>query len=378
MRTMRQRFGGRNSWRHSLWLPGLGLLAVAWWIVHSPLPTSPPVPVAIDVQLPKPAIDATFLAIMETARQDAVELGQRRLTNLVTVLARRVETVFLPHYLSFGRRKLEELHAYNDFAWNQFKGLVGGESLDTATPLLLKTFEDDFSALIITPDETNQSLRTIGREIARRYAMLVANGLQKLQENRGIQFAQWQTYLDSVTHGQVLMADGSILNIPITALTVPDPIRDRLGDVIGNALVERLSKFPKVTADVDGLRMPDGRSIFDIGSDAWTYYGSYVLYWVTLVTLLRSGIIPANLFAFLLGWLAWESFVWGSWIAFESFNFEQTKAQLEPIILHQTDIHFASLRVTLTDPSINGPFQILWGVEQAWQGAASSVLPVHN
>ncbi|KOR28042.1 hypothetical protein TI04_11950 [Achromatium sp. WMS2] len=136
---------------------------------------------------------------------------------------------------------------------------------------------------------------------------------------------------------------------------------------------ETFDNFPAVTADQENLRMPNGRSIFDIGSNVWTYYGSYVLYWMALVALLRSGLIPVNLFAFLLGWLAWESFVWGSWIAFESFSFEQTKAQLEPIILHQTDTYFAAMRIALTDPSNTGPFQVLWNVEQAWQGAVSTL-----
>lgn len=365
MRIYLPQLGLNHKLRHFILISGITL--VAWWIFNLPQTSPTQVPVAIDVEEPKPIIDPAFLTIMETARQEAIELGQRRLIALITTISRRVENNFLPHYLSFGRRKLEELTAYNTFAWQQIKSLFIEIKGDVATPLLQKSFEDDFSTLVLTPPHTKEILHNIGREIARQYSSLVAAGIQKLQENRNIQFAQWQKYLDSIRPGQVQITGRPALALPIITLTIPDPMRERLGMVIGTALEERFNNFPKITQDLDGLRMPDGRSMFEIGSDVWTYYGSYVLYWMVLITLLRSGIIPANLFAFLLGWLAWESFVWGSWIAFEAFNFEQTKAQLEPIVLHQTDTYFSELRVTLIDPSNNGPFQILWGIEQAWQ-----------
>lgn len=356
----------KPRWRYFILLFGLTL--VAWWIFINT--TTPPaqMPIAINAEEMKPIIDPAFLTIMETARQEAIESGQRRLIGLINTVSRRVENNFLPHYLSFGRRKLEELNAYNTFAWQQIKSLFIEIKGDATTPLLLKVFEEDFSTLVLIPTRTKEILHQIGREVARQYSTLIATGLQKLQESRDIQFARWQKYLDSIRPGQVQITGRPPLNLPIIALTIPDPMRERLGMVIGAALEERFNNFPKVTEDIDGLRMPDGRNMFEIGSDVWTYYGSYILYWSVLIALLRSGIIPANLFAFLLGWLAWETFVWGSWIAFEAFNFEQTKAQLEPIILHQTDTYFSELRATLIDPSNNGPFQILWGIEQAWQG----------
>ncbi|KOR28333.1 hypothetical protein TI05_17125 [Achromatium sp. WMS3] len=205
------------------------------------------------------------------------------------------------------------------------------------------------------------------------YAILVAAGIQKLQESRKVPYAKWQRYLNSIPPGQVHIEGRPPLNLPIYTLAAPDPMRERLGAAVGAALEMRFKNFPKVTADLDGLRMPNGRSIFDIGGDVWAYYGGYVLYWLALIILLRTGIIPANLFAFLLGWLAWETFVWGSWIAYESFSFEQTKAQLEPIILHQTDTYFAGLRAILTDPGSSGPFQVLWKVEQAWQSTMPTI-----
>jgi len=45
-----------------------------------------------------------------------------------------------------------------------------------------------------------------------------------------------------------------------------------------SVLEERFMQFPKVTEDADGLRMTNGKNIFEIGGDAWMYYGSYVLY----------------------------------------------------------------------------------------------------
>lgn len=357
----------KRKWWHLLWWSGFTMMVVVWILIN---PMSPPsqTPITTEVDTPKPTIDPAFLNIMETARQESIELGQRRLTRLVDALSHRVEAIFLPHYLSFSRRKLEELSAYNTFAVEQIKSLFGGKNDDTATPMLLRSFEENFVSLVLIPNHTQEILRNIGREVARQYSALVAIGFQKLQENRGIQFAQWQRYLESINPGQIQIPNRPPLNLPITTLTAPDPMRERLGAVIATTLEEQFKTFPKITADTDGLRMPDGRSIFEIGSDVWTYYGSYVLYWFTLIFLLRSGIIPANLFAFLLGWLAWETFVWGSWIAFESFNFEQTKAQLEPIILHQTDTYFSEMRAALTAPGKDGPFQVLWGIEQAWKG----------
>jgi len=360
------RLSAWTSWRHPLWLLGVALLATALWVVRSPPRLSAP-SATISARAPKPAIDPAFLAIMEGARQEAVELGQRRLTGLIGTLSQRVETSFLPHYLSFGRRKLEEIRAYNTFAWGQVKAIFGGERLDAATPILIATFEEDFSERVLTPPTTREALRDVGREVARHYAMLVAVGLQKLQESRGIPFAQWQRYLEGIPPGQVHVEGQAPLDVPLATLAAPDPMRDRLGVAIGTALEGRFTSFPKVTADLEGLRMPDGRSIFDVGRNVWAYYGSYVVYWIVLIILLRSGIVPINLFAFLLGWLAWETFVWGIWIGLESIDFEQTKIQLEPIILHQTDTYFAGLRATLTDPGSGGPFQLLWGLEQAWQ-----------
>jgi hypothetical protein len=355
------------SWRNTLWLLlGVTLLAMALWVVRSPLRPSEPLG-TIGARSVRPAIDPAFLSTMEAARQEAVELGQRRLTGLIGTLSQRVETNFLPHYLSFGRRKLEEIRAYNTFAWGQIKALFGGERLDAAVPILIATFDEDFTDRVLTPLATRGVLRNIGREVARQYAMLVAAGLQKLQESRGIPFAQWQRYLEGIPPGQVQVEGQAPLDVPVATLAAPDPMRDRLGVAIGTALEGRFSSFPKVTADLDGLRMPDGKSIFDVGRNVWAYYGSYVVYWIVLIILLRSGIVPINLFAFLLGWLAWETFVWGTWIGLESIDFEQTKAQLEPIILHQTDTYFAGMRAILTDPGSGGPFQILWGVEQAWQ-----------
>jgi hypothetical protein len=365
----------RVTWRQPWWPLALVLLlgGLLWLIWRLPphflpgsilrlQPTPPPATTA------KPVIDPVFLPVMEAARREAVELGQRRLVRLVGTLDQRVEADFLPRYLTFGRRKLEEIKAYNTYAWSQIKSLFGSPRGDAAMPVLIANFERYFSQQVLTPAATRQALRAIGREIARYYGVLVAAGLEKVQEARGLGFAQWQQHLAGFKPGQIwLPSQGTQLTVPVRDLAVPDPVRNQLGDAIGDALVERFDHYPKVTSDIETLRTPDGKGIFDIGKNAWAYYGSYVVYWIVLIILLRSGIIPVNLFAFLLGWLAWETFVWGTWIGLEALDFEQTRAQVEPVILRHTDAYFDGMRKALTDPTSSGPFQVLQELGHAWR-----------
>lgn len=372
LQAISQRLGAWSSWRHPVWPLALLTLATVLVVVRAP-PTPPPPPPNIQAEPPPnppasgPTMDPGFLPILAAARREAVTLGHKRLTTLTRTLSRRVETAFLPRYLSFGRRKFEEIRAYNTFAWERAKGLFGRTpGQDSSIPFLLTTFENDFTALVLTPAETRQSLRRLGREVAQYYAYLVMIGLEKLQTARGIPFAQWQAYLDGLPSGTLHLEGQAPIKVSPAALAVPDPLRVHLGEAIGQALEARFTAFPSITANREALHTPDGRSIFDIGRNAWAYYGSYVVYWILLVILIRSGFIPINLSGALLGWLLWETFVWGTWIAYESLDFEQTKAQLEPIILRHADAYFAALRTSLTDPGPQGPFQTLIGLEQVW------------
>jgi hypothetical protein len=190
--------------------------------------------------------------------------------------------------------------------------------------------------------------------------------LQSLQERRGLSFSKWRKYLQNLPPGKLTLEEKPML-VPLPALAAPDPIREVLGEDIGKALVDRFTSFPTVASDYSDLQVRDGRVIFEVGRNAWTYYGSYVVYWIILISLIRSGFIPINLSGALVGWLIWETFVWGSWIAWESLDFEQTRLQLEPIIVNHSDAYFAGMRATLTDPGAEGPFQVFHALERSWE-----------
>jgi hypothetical protein len=97
-----------------------------------------------------------------------------------------------------------------------------------------------------------------------------------------------------------------------------------------------------------------------VGKNAGLYFGSYVIYWIFLIILIRSGVIPISIFGALIGWVLWETFAWGSWIGLEYLDYEQTKAQLEPVIIDRCDIYFTQMRAILTDHSPTGPFKALF------------------
>ncbi|CAK0764549.1 hypothetical protein CCP3SC1AL1_3570002 [Gammaproteobacteria bacterium] len=272
----------------------------------------------------------------------------------------------MPWYLSFGRRKLEEIRAYNTFAMSWIGGLASGNFQDESRRILVKTFEDEFSGRVLTPMETRQTLQVIGREVAQDYGSRVVSALQTLQQQRGLSFPKWQKYLERLPSGHLTLGEKPML-VPLPALAAPDPIREVLGEDIGKSLVERFVSFPTIAADHSDLQVRDGRSIFEVGRNAWAYYGSYVIYWIILISLIRSGFIPINLSGALVGWLIWETFAWGSWITWESLDFEQTRLQLEPIIVHHSDIYFSGMRSALTDPGDQGPFQVLHALERSWE-----------
>ncbi|CAK0758199.1 conserved hypothetical protein [Gammaproteobacteria bacterium] len=371
--VIRLRFAAWASWRHPVWLVALALLVAVLILVRGPshpvAPVHRPVPSVVPVSPPKlgTGMDAAIVAALAGARQEAVGLGQRRVAALVGTLAQRVQTVFVPWYLSFGRRKLEEIRAYNTFAMSWIGGLASGNFQDESRRILVKTFEDEFSARVLTPMETRQALQAIGREVAQDYGSRVTLALQNIQERRAISFPKWQKYLEKLPPGQLSLAAKPMV-VPLPALAAPDPIREVLGEDIGKTLVDRFTQFPSVASDHSDLQVRDGRSIFEVGRNAWAYYGSYVIYWIVLISLIRSGFIPINLSGALVGWLIWETFAWGSWITWESLDFEQTRLQMEPLIVHHSDNYFVGMRATLTDPGPEGPFQVLHVLERSWEG----------
>lgn len=359
------------SWRHPVWPMALTLVLLV--LLATRHPESPPVdepgavPESAAAALSRTPIDPAIHSILAAARQEAVALGKQRLTQLVTTLEHRVETAFLPRYLSFFRRKFEEIRAYNAFALDRVKSLFGADSgEDSSVPMLINHFDEDFSSLVLTPPVTRRALQTIGQEVAQHYAWLVAVGLQELQETRGIGFTAWRHYLQTQPTSTLAVPGQPALPVSIAALAVPDPLREHLGEAVGLALEQKFTQYPAITQQRDGLRLPDGRSIFAIGSNVWAYYGSYVVYWIVLITLFRTGFIPFNISGALMGWLLWETFVWSTWIGLESLDFEKTRAQLEPVILQQADLYFTQLRALFIDPSQTGPFSVLLELERIW------------
>ncbi|MEO5335742.1 MAG: hypothetical protein H7841_02440 [Magnetospirillum sp. WYHS-4] len=327
-----------------------------------PMPT--PVASAFAAPLPPPSaedwesVDRQIAEILLTARRESQALAQKRISELAHALNERVSSAFLPWYLSFARRKLEELRAYNYYAVDWLHNLATGETRDSGTPALMATFEEQFSEQVMKPEDTRRRLQGIGRETAQEFGSRVARSLQLLQEERGISFAQWNRRLMDLPPLNFTGAAGQPIRMTLNALTAPDPVWHDLGAAIGAGLASRFERVPSIV-DKARLVTPKGESIFAVGQHVGLYFGSYVVYWVGLLILVHLGIIPINLFGALIGWLAWEIFAWGSWIGLESLDFEQTRAELEPVILNHADAYFAQVRNLLADLGPSGPFKAL-------------------
>ncbi len=367
------------SWRHPVWLVGLFLVGLALLVASSPdLPPPSSLPIAatpsqsslsptsvgLRGSLSALSLEPQITSLLANARRDSIALAQERVTALLGKLNRRVESDFVPYYLSFGRRKLEEIEAYNTFAFGWLREVLGGKhQQDTAAQTLMATFNDGFDRHVMTPLATRQALREIGRETARYYGSQVAVALQDLQETRNVSFSEWRRYLNTLPVIQVEAPGQGPIRVSLSALAGPDPVRDRLGEAVGAALESRFSSYPTLASRLDKLYLPTGKSMFNVGSNVWTYYGSYVAYWIVLILLIRSGFIPINLSGALIGWLIWETFVWSTWIALEARDFGKTREQLHPIIVQGTNEYFADLRVELANPGSDGPFQALLALD---------------
>lgn len=366
LRWLDQRAARWASWQHPVWLLGVLVLILALALAPNPPHPAPQAQVVAPVTARAGTpMDPDIIAILTKARAEAVAQGRKSAVQLARKLNKRVESAFLPQYLSFGRRKFEEIRAYNAFAWSRLKGLFGAAPQDDSVPLLVASFDQDFDQLVLTPDETRTALRHLAGDLAYHYSRLVMVGIQELRISRGQSFPEWLDYLEQMAPGRLVLGSKPV-PVAVADLAAPDPLRNLLGDAITQELTARFDQFPPFSTHKESLRMADGRTIFDVGSNAGGYYGSYVVYWIILGFLIRSGLIPLNLSGALLGWLIWETFVWGTWIAYESLGFEQTKAVLEPVILQQADIYFERLRGLWTDPGAQGPYKVLWNLEQAW------------
>lgn len=324
----------------------------------SPVSPASAAPVALPSTGNWEAADKAISEALVDAVRQSRGLGLKRLNNLVNVLNDRVGTTFVPWYLSFGRRKLEELGAYNAYALDWIHGVVTGEFQDTGTPALMATFEQQFVEQVLKPEETRHALMEVGREVALDFGNRMSHALQRIQEEKNIPFARWNRHLEEMPPLVFTAVDGSPMTLPVTALTGPDRGWHDLGAAVGGALGQRFDRLPSIVEPAK-LVASSGESIFAVGQHVGLYFGSYLAYWIVLLILVRTGVIPINLFGALVGWLLWEIFAWGSWIGLESLDFDKTRAVLEPVIFDHADAYFRHVRTLLTETSAAGPFKAL-------------------
>lgn len=352
----------------------LAAVTVALWPGHAPRPATPPPaaaavdPAAVLSERPLPprdwpAIQTRVAELLTTARLQQSMALQSRVNALATTLRGRLERTFLPWYLSFGRRKLEELGAYNLYARDRLTEWMGGGRQESAQVKLITTFEAEFAKQVLRPDETRHALRRVAQEVADGYANRVAVGLREIQNEAGVPFADWQNFLARQPPLSFIDGQGHRHVVPLAALAAPDPAWVEMGNAIGDAAVLRFDHMPSIV-DLTALVDAKGRSIFSAGENAGLYFGSYLLYWAVLIVLLRTGVIPFNIFGFLLGWLLWETFAWGSWIGLEYFDFEKTRAMLTPVIENRSDAYLGYFNATIADTGPTGPLQVLHQLEQ--------------
>lgn len=308
-------------------------------------------------------IEARIGEVLVTARLQQSMALQAQVNALAGTLRGRVEHTFLPWYLSFGRRKLEELDAYNLYARDRLTEWLGGGRQETAQFKLMTTFEAEFGAQVLRPGETRNELHRIGQSVADGYASRVALGLREIQAEFAITFADWQTFL--ARHPPLAFVDGEGRRhlVPLAALATPDPAWVEMGNAIGAAAAARFDRMPSII-DLTTLVDSRNRSIFSAGENAAIYFTSYLLYWAVLIILLRTGVVPFSIFGFLLGWLLWEIFAWGSWIGLEYFDFEKTRSALTPIIEGRTDAWLEHFSASIGDGGATGPLQILYQLER--------------
>ncbi|MEI6415318.1 MAG: hypothetical protein WCP34_13800 [Pseudomonadota bacterium] len=357
-----------GRWIELIWLGValLGLVGVLYLRVRPVIPPTLPGGTTRPASSIHEPVDPNILWALTEARLGSVADGTRRINQIIGVMSQRVEVAFVPWYLSFGRRKLEEIQAYNAFARDWLTSGFASSPRDSSTPLLTETFNREFTDKVLNPSETRQSLQVTSRDIAINYGTRLNSALLRVQEERSLSVAEWRRYLEGLPP-LVVWLDGQTLNISISALARPDPIRDRLAEAIAADFTARFDTRP-VVSDEKGLVAPNGENLFAVGRHVWIYIGSYMLYWVLLLLMIRTGFIPMNLFRALLGWMIWEIFAWGTWLAWESLDFEQTRAQWQPIILQHADVYLNHLRNRLIDPDPNGPFNVLYQLERGWQG----------
>ena len=376
--------GVAGTWRSLFWLGpqgrgagvalivlAVGALAIVALIVAvflasallRPDPTVAEAPPAVSV--PGPAgipvlvvpddrpLDVAVAERMTETRGAVASLVAIRIEELVVGMRMRLEEIFLPQYLSFPRRKYQELKAYNAYLVDWFHNLLTGDDRDTSMPALVADFEEAFLSRVVMPEDVRPKLAAAGEEAARVYLVELANGLEALRIRRGVSPSVWQAQLDTLPPMMFPGRDGRSISVPLAGL--PSAV-DRLSAQLGTAIAADLqTRFDRtaVILDTASLTSPSGQNLFNVGSNAAIYYMSFVVYWIVLLVLLQSGLLPVNFFGALIGWVVWEIFSWGSWIIYEWVQFGHTRETLDPIIRAFADEYFTRLREVSSAGSFN-------------------------
>ncbi|MEO5373892.1 MAG: hypothetical protein H7840_06375 [Alphaproteobacteria bacterium] len=309
-------------------------------------------------------VDREVLTAVTTARQRALGRAQGRFNQMMTAISGRVEHNFIPWYASFGRRKIEELQAYNHFATDKVRQFLTGEARDSGTPALVATFEHEFSLRVLKPTETREAIRVLARDTVADYSAALNEELHRIQRQHGISFEQWTAHLATLPPPTYAGGDGRPVTIPFGVLAEPGPLWGELASIIEHRLVDRFERLPTI-ADQTRLVTPDGVSIFAVGQNVMVYFSTYVIYWILLLILIQSGVIPVSLFGALIGWIVWEIFAWGSWIGYEALGFEETRAALTTTIQAHADTFFTHARGFIGDFGDAGPFRGLHQIERS-------------
>lgn len=315
-------------------------------------------------QSPPIALAQLVAQELAAARRNAVTTAQAGLREIIDGNAHRLHTVFLPGYLSFIDRKLAELKAYNLFALDWVIGKLTGQPQDRSTPSLIADFEAPFLSQVVSPIQTRQQMTAVGNATASRYAADLEARILLLQQSGIFAAEDWQALPPlSFTSQQ-----GQHAVMPVTGVSATDPrFLAALSATIGNSMGIRFERSYR-TLDITSLTWPSGESIFNIGRDAWIYYGTFVVYWIGLFLLLRLQLVPINVFGALIGWMLWEVFSWSSWLGYEWLQYEQTRNALEPVIVAFAEDYFAQLAQIGADMEHTGAFRSLHQIETAFAG----------
>jgi hypothetical protein len=363
--------GAQLFWSAGL-LTGLLIVAIAAAIWFRS-PAGSPVVATAQAQAPAgrtgpdwPTVDAALGAAIAAARQNAERRALERLGLLVESWETRFANSFEPWFFDFQRRKIEEFASYNLHLWDSAARIFSGERPLAAAAWMRRTFDRGFEDYVLDPMSSRALMRQIGTDTARDFALQLSSDLALIRDRHGVPDDQWRRRIARLPTVQL---DLGAWAVPLDRLIALDEGSvNALGSSIGRVLERRFAGMPPF-GDTDILVDQEGRSIFSVGENAYLFYSSWAGYVIVLAILLQSGWISLRLFGALLGWLIWECFSWGTWIFWESKNFEVFREVLAPRMAAHAASYFANMRDLLADPGAAGPFAALYQVETALRAA---------